>query len=177
MKVLIVIILIGLMGTIIAISIANSGKWWPNQVTSTRGDLSGEINEVIVIPDESGGAQVFIHLTIRNKGAPTSVGQYTIRFDHSDSKHIDFYGPPAEISKRYTLPQAGEREAVVVQPQDSIVGRTEQVIAKDQKVSGWMRVMIPAPVPPDILRQPGMWYTVSFDDAAGTSYEASYQLK
>lgn len=140
--------------------------------------LLGEIEDVQIVPGNGNESQVFIRMSIRNTGAATGVGQYAIRINHSQSKSIEFKGFPEKLTKRYTLPRDGkEREqAIVIQPEDSIISKAAQAIAPDSRVSGWLKLTLPLPA--DVLRQSGMQYTVSFADVDHTSYTTpSYKMQ
>jgi hypothetical protein len=148
----------------------------PSQTpTSIAGNLLGEIEEVAVVPGQGGNVQVFIHLSIKNAGSPTSVPRYTIRINHASSKSINFNGPPEEINGRYTIPQAGGNGTTVIQPHDSIIRKTQRAIGGSEKVSGWLSLALP--LPKDVLSQPGIRYTVSFADVAGKTYQAVYEVQ
>lgn len=137
--------------------------------------LSGEIEEVAVVPDTDGSTQVFIRLSIRNSGMPTGIYKYAIRITHATSTEIEFKGPAETFSGRYTLPQTERNGAVVIQPQDSILSKTQQAMPTDSRVSGWLRLALPLPA--EVLSQPGMRYSVSFADVTGTTYSTSYELR
>lgn len=143
--------------------------------TPTQGSLSGEVEEVEIVPSQGGDTQLFIHLSIKNTGSPTGVYQYAIHINSVRSKSVEYNGPFEEINGRYTIPQAGGKSPVVIQPQDSIIRKTLEVIGKDRKVDGWL--MLALPLPDGVLRQAGIRYTVSFSDANGKNYEALYEVQ
>jgi hypothetical protein len=157
---------------IIAISLAALYLYQPAP------DLSGVIERVEPVEAPGGGTQVFILLSVSNRGGPTAVYGYSLRISHANSKSINFIGPPAEMNAPYQLPERGGTEGLVVQPQDAIQFKTAQAIAQGGKVSGWLRLSFP-PVPgltPAVMRQPGMTYTVLFTDITGKTYEAVYVM-
>jgi hypothetical protein len=141
--------------------------------TPTQESLSGKIEQLEVVSNPGSDTQVFILLSIENKGIPTGIHHYAIRIDHVTSKSFEYNGPlDEEIKGRYTLQQTEGRGATVIQPQDSIIGKTEEAIRTDRKVSGWLRLVLPAPE--KVLSQSGSRYKVSFADASGNTYEAVY---
>lgn len=142
--------------------------------TPAPAGLVGEVREVNVIPDQ-GGVQVFIHLSIRNTGMPTGVPHYAIGISHATSKSLQYNGPPDQINEPFTVPRGGGEDAIVIQPQDSIISRTQRAIGKGEEVSGWLRLALP--LPEDVLRQSGIRYTVSFKDVAGKPYQANYEVR
>jgi hypothetical protein len=177
--VIVVIALIAAVLTVFAITKVNPPQAptpTPTPIpTPTPGSLSGEIEGVEVVPGQGGMVQLFIRLSITNAGPPTAVHQYAIHITHTSSKNIEYNGPPQEIDTRYTIPPTGGGKPLVIQPQDSIIRRTEQAIHTDQKVTGWLTLGLP--LPEDDLRQAGIRYTVSFLDAYDNKYEVKKELK
>lgn len=172
--VIVVIALIAAVLTFIAIPKVSPPPTPSPTPTPTPGSLSGEIEEVEVVP-QGGNSQVFIRLSIRNAGPPTPVNQYEVRVNHVSSMSINYNGPFEEINVRYTLPPVGGRRAIIIQPQDSIIKKTEEAIATNERVSGWLRLSLP--LPDSVLRQAGIHYTVSFADAARNKYEVPYTVR
>lgn len=147
----------------------------PSTPTPSPVRLLGEIEDVQIVPGKGDVSQVFIQLSIKNTGGATSASQYAIQI-HSQTQKLDFKGFPDKLTERYTLPRNGkEREQeIVIQPQDSIISKTEQEFA--HRVRGWLRLTLPLPA--DVLRQSGMQYTVSFADADRVSYTTpSYKMQ
>lgn len=136
--------------------------------------LTGKIERVEIVPGQGGNVQVLINLAIMNAGAPTSVYQYNIHISHVSLPSIEFDGPPEEIKGAFTVPQAGGKR-ITIQPQDSIVSKTIQAIRSGQRVEGWLYLTLP--LPEDVLRQPGIKYTVSFVDATGNTHQATYEVQ
>lgn len=121
---------------------------------------------------------MFIHLSIKNPGSPTSVHKYAVRIGHASLNNIEFKGPPDEIEGRYVIPQSGGRRAVIIQAQDAITNMTKRAIGENQKVSGWLMILLSAPnFKPDVLRQPGITYNVSFADVSDKTYKAVYEVR
>lgn len=158
---------------IIAAALTVAAIWQINPATT--GSLSGDIDEAAVVPDQGGNSRLFIHLLIKNAGSPTPVNHYAVHIKHVTSKSIEYDGGFQEINDRYTIPETGGRQPIVIQPQDSIIRKTQEAIGKDQKVDGWL--MLALPLPEGVMRQPGMRYTVSFADAYGKKYEAGYEMR
>jgi len=140
--------------------------------------LSGIVEQVEVIQNPGGGAQVFIRLLIRNDGLPTIAQKYHLHIRHITSKSIEFKGSPVGIHDSYTLPQAAESKEIIIQPQDALTHKTDGAIAQGGVVSGWLRFVLPhPPLKPEFLRQRGIQYTVSFADVTGNSYKAVYEVR
>lgn len=148
----------------------------PKISTPSSGSLSGEIDKTEVMTGPSGNAQLFIHLLIRNAGEATPVNQFNLKINHITSKSINYDGPFEKINERYTIPQTGGKQPIVIQPQDSIIKKTQEAIGKGGEVNGWLMRSLPM-VSEGAMRQPGMRYTVSFSDASGKNYEVSYEMR
>lgn len=143
--------------------------------SSACGNLSGEIEEVAVAP-QGGNAQVFIRMSIKNTGHPTPVQQYAVRINHVSSKVIDYKGPLDDFSGRHNVPQPGGKKPVFIQQSaDSLITKTQQAIRTGDRVSGWLRLALP--LPEHVLRQAGIWYTVSFADADGKRCEVTHEVR
>jgi len=137
--------------------------------------LSGNIERVVVMPNPNDdSSQVFLLLSVTNDGPPTPLNKFLIKITHVTSKSLNYEGPPDKLDGNYNLPQLAEAGTVTVGPEDSITSKTAQALQSGQKVSGWMKLRLP--LPGDLLRQPGLSYTVSFDDATGKTYEVVHTL-
>lgn len=139
------------------------------------GKLSAEIEEVKVAPQPGGNTQVFIRLSIKNTGSPTGVHQYAVHINHVSSRNIEYKGPLDDFGGRYSIPQPDGKKPLVIQQADSIMSKTRQAIRTEDRVSGWLRITLP--LPEDVLRQPGIRYTVSFADATGKRYEVTHEVR
>jgi hypothetical protein len=151
----------------------------PPAPTPTPDSLSGKIEQVEVIQNPGGGAQAFILLSIENTGTPTGIQKYSILINHVTKKSFQYNGPlEGEIKRSHTLPQAGGKKAVTIDPQDSIVSQIGEAIRPGRKVSGWLRLELPDPdLKPEVLLQAGTLYKISFADSTGKIYQDVYEMK
>jgi hypothetical protein len=175
----VVIVIIAGLGTVLAF--VAMPKTSPPPVPTptpapTPESLSGKIERVEVIPGPDGNTQVFMLLSIENTGTPVSINQYAIQINHVTSKSFEYNGQlNEEIKGPYTLPQAGGKAAVVIQPQDSIISKTSEAIGTGREVRGWLKLALP--IPDKVLSQPGTRYRVSFVDATQKTHQAVYQMQ
>ena len=138
--------------------------------------LWGAIEQVEVVPNPGGGVQVFLRLLIRNDGPPTPTQKYQLAVTHLTTKEIDFKSGPSALKERYTLPQEKGPEEIVIQPQDSIVRKTIEAIPRGQTVTGWLRFALPLPsLTTNFMSQSGIRYALTFTDATGKAYSATYE--
>lgn len=138
--------------------------------------LSGVIQQIEVTQSDDGRVNVFIRLLVRNDGTDTVAQQYRLRILHATSRNIDFKGRAVGLNEDLTLHQEDGSGQVVIRRQDALDRRTGQAIAKGRSVGGWLRFVLP-PHPqftPDFLRQPGIWFVVSFADVESRPYEAVF---
>lgn len=142
--------------------------------------LSGRVDQVVARPNPGAGVQVFLRLSIRNEGPPSGASKYALRISSVSHNSINISVPPKAIDRTLTLPQDGGPGELVLEPQDDLARKTGQVMAQGQVVSGWLRFVLPFPDPkftPDVLRQPGIRYVVSFTDSGGSVYTAAYEVR
>lgn len=136
--------------------------------------LAPNIEQVAVVENPEGGVQVFLRVSVRNDGPPTTAQKYRLEIKHRTQKSMDFKSGPAALNERYTLPRTEGSEEVVIQPQDAIARKTTESIPPGQTVSGWLRFVLPPPLlTPEYMRQSGIRYTLSFADAVGRPYVAT----
>lgn len=146
--------------------------------------LSGRVEQVKVAANPGGGIQVFLQLKIRNDGAPTVARKYALKIMHATSASIDFNGAPLRLSEPFMVPEDEKSGEVLIRPEDDLALKTSRAISTGKSVTGWLRFFLPllpdmkpeAQLKPEFLRQPGIWYVVSFVDAAGEPYEEAFEV-
>jgi hypothetical protein len=188
-KAAIIVAVIGLAGGIITAIIANIDKWRPNQnnnqananttpqnpisPTPTSGSLFVKIEQVEVVPEGDKASQIFIRLSIENRGAPTAIPKYDILINHITSQSFEYSDTlETEIKGQYTVPQAGGKGETLIGPQQSLISQTREAIGTNQTVNGWLRLALP--VPEKKLSQPGTRYTITFTDTTNNTHEEVY---
>ncbi len=146
--------------------------------------MSGRIEQVKVTGNPGGGVQVFVQLTVANEGPPSVARKYNLRIMHVTSARIDFNNTATDFGGPYTVNEPGTAGETVIKPEDSLALKTSQAIRTGASVTGWLRFFLP-PLPqtepedqlkPEALREPGLWYVVSFVDVAGEVYETVFKM-
>ncbi len=146
----------------------------PTPVTLPTG-LVGELEQIELVENPDGSIQAFIRLSIKNGGPPSIVYNYSLQIADARST-IDLKLPPDKLTKSFTLSAGGG----TIQPQDSLMSRTDQavVLGTGAQVDGWLWFTAQMPeLTLSFLRQPGIKYVVLFNDAAGKTYEAGYEIR
>lgn len=148
--------------------------------------LRGVVEQVRVTDEPGGGIYVFIRLAVTNAGPQSSPAQnFKLRVMPTNSQSFVMRGgEPAQTIEPFKVPDDGRAGAVLIGPEDNLVKKTQTPIRSRQTVTGWLRFRLQAirmpnrpPLTPEYLRQPGVWYILSFDDFAGRPYEAVYKMK
>jgi MinD-like ATPase involved in chromosome partitioning or flagellar assembly len=134
--------------------------------------LHSKIEQVEISKNPDGNTEIFMLLSIKNYGTPTTAHNYSLSINHPYSRSFEFNGPPQELTGSFRAANS-ERAA---RPEDSIQKKTEQAIGTDAKVSGWLKFVLPLPDLERYLEQPGMRYVITFKDDAGKTYETVYEM-
>lgn len=134
--------------------------------------LSAQIEQVIADKDAGGGAQIFIQISIRNVGAPSIAEKFTL---HIKSHDVEYHGTPAPLPDEYSSFPVGKSTKVTLRRQDAIDMKTLKPIERGGLERGWLGFVVLANEL-DFIRQPGMKYTISFADVAGTSHVVDYVI-
>jgi MinD-like ATPase involved in chromosome partitioning or flagellar assembly len=150
---------------------------------SPRPNLSGTVEQIVISEDQSATGpgtevQVFIRLSIMNNGAPTTVGNYSLRITNTLSKNTDSKGLlPGDLKEISSVFPAGS-ESIIVRPEESMVRQTIYQVDTGKTVRGWLRFAIPVPkLDSKFLQQPGLRYVVSFADGTeNIPYEVSKEM-
>lgn len=146
--------------------------------------MSGKIEQVKVMNNPGGGVQVFVQLTVTNHGLPTVARMYALRIMHVTSARSDFNKTADELNEAFTVKEPGRAGEGIIRPEESLVLKTSQSIRTGASVTGWLRFFVPH-VPQikledqttaESLREPGMWYVVSFVNLAGEFYEDIFKM-
>ena len=155
------LILIAFFGAALSIKYRYDLQQARQQLADFPQTLSGQIELVEVSPGGGATSEVFILLSIRNYGAPTTVMKFSITIDQVNSKSFEYADDLSDSPK-----MAPEREP--------IQAKTTRQLERGEGVSGWLRLVLP--VKPEMLKQPGMRYSISFRDGNGKSYTTPYKI-
>lgn len=120
-----------------------------------------------------GGTQVFILLSMRNYGSPTTVDNYSLTISYVYSKGLQLKSLPVELKGVFQKGQTGR----AIKPQKSLQSITAQALDKNVPVRGWLKFdLSDTEMEPAALKQPGVIFIVSFADNTGRKYETTYVM-
>jgi hypothetical protein len=134
--------------------------------------LSGQIEQVIADKEAGGGAQIFLQISIRNVGAPSIAEKFAL---HIKSGDVEYHDAPTPLPDEYASIPVGKSTKVTFRRQDAIDVKTLKPVERGGLERGWLRFIV-LDNELDFIRQPGMKYTVSFADVAGTSHAVDYVI-
>ena len=134
--------------------------------------LVGRIERVeVTASPEGNGSQVFIELSVLNRGAQSVAERFAL---HIKSNDFEYSAMPVKLPEHYTL-TAEPSSKTTLRGQDAIDKKTVKLVERGSMERGWLRFIVPK-MRPDFIQRPGMKYTVSFFDVTGTPVSAEYVM-
>lgn len=144
-------------------------------------NLSCNIENLIIGEgSDTKALQIAVQLSVRNVGTqPSLADNYKLHVKASD---FEVSLLSAEITADYTVTSADKSQKILLTRQDSLVEKTKEPIGQGAKKEGWLRFntatkeAMPG-ISPDLLKRPGLNYTVSVNDVRGKVCSATHAIQ
>ena len=136
--------------------------------------FTGEIHEIFTgHTPEMNAAQIFIHMSVRNGGAPSSLEGWRLNIKSAFVTLLNIR--PTIIPDGFTLTSSTRKPIATFHKDHTIYEKAVKPIQRGGLETGWIRFVI-SEIPAEEIRKPGTRVTVTFRDIWGTQYEASRDM-
>lgn len=148
---------------------------WQDERVKNR--LTCQIDKVVAgeWPD-SKVTQVFVLVSVRNAGAQTIAENYKLHIQASD---IECKATPTPLPKGYPIKPSDKAPTTTFDQAGSLIEKTNKHIESGDMVQGWLRFALGTPEAtpsPDLIRRPGVKYTVTLSDVSGNVCTAEHVM-